>query len=80
MSLSNYPPGVSGNEYEISGPDWEQETTRYCDLCRQERDVTVYGHQRQAWWTCPVCDMDWDEDEPYIDPDDYHDRTREEQS
>jgi hypothetical protein len=21
--MSNYPPGVTGNEYEISGPDWE---------------------------------------------------------
>ena len=21
----NYPPGVSGNEYEILGPDWQEE-------------------------------------------------------
>ena len=27
IKMSNYPPGVTGNEYEISGPDkeWEEE-------------------------------------------------------
>jgi hypothetical protein len=30
---SNYPPGVTGNEYEISGPDCEWEEQRECPLC-----------------------------------------------
>lgn len=29
--MSNYPPGVSGNEYEISGPDSEWEEEFQCD-------------------------------------------------
>ncbi len=28
--LSNYPPGVTGNEYEIAGPDFEQEVDQEC--------------------------------------------------
>ena len=28
--MSNYPPGVTGNELEIAGPDWEGETERAC--------------------------------------------------
>lgn len=30
VSLSNYPPGVTGNELEIAGPDYEQDEERYC--------------------------------------------------
>lgn len=29
--MSNYPPGVTGNEYEIAGPDWEGEVEVSCD-------------------------------------------------
>jgi maleate cis-trans isomerase len=31
----SYPPGVTGNEYEIAGPDYEQEEKRACG----QRDV-----------------------------------------
>ena len=27
---SNYPPGVTGSEYEIAGPSWEGEVNREC--------------------------------------------------
>ena len=29
--MSNLPPGVTGNELEIAGPDWEGEIHRSCD-------------------------------------------------
>lgn len=35
--LSNYPPGVTGNELEIAGPDWEGEIEVTCG----ERDVSL---------------------------------------
>lgn len=34
--MSNYPPGVTGNEYQIAGPDYEETQTKTCD---QEVDV-----------------------------------------
>ena len=36
MTLSNYPPGVTGNEYEIAGPDSEWEDTNYCEKCEKD--------------------------------------------
>ena len=30
MGLSNYPPGVSGNELELAGPSWEGMVERTC--------------------------------------------------
>lgn len=35
--MSNYPPGVTGNELEIAGPSWEGEVVRSC----KEHDVEV---------------------------------------
>lgn len=28
--MSNYPPGVTGAEFEIAGPDWEREENKSC--------------------------------------------------
>lgn len=83
--LSNYPPGVTGREYEIAGPDaeWTETKTAYCtnEECSEfdqeveaELDVQSY---RGSWWatyTCPACnsdhDMEGDMDEDYgPDPD-----------
>ena len=36
MTLSNYPPGVTGNEYQIAGPDSEWEETHYCEKCEKD--------------------------------------------
>jgi hypothetical protein len=33
MNLSNYPPGVTGNEYAISGAEKEWEEERECPHC-----------------------------------------------
>ena len=29
----NYPPGVSGDEYAIAGPDWQEEEAGVCPGC-----------------------------------------------
>ena len=60
MSLSNYPPGVTGNEYEIAGPDSEWEETRYCEKCEKD---TVFGcetFRKQRSGICTECDFDID--------------------
>jgi hypothetical protein len=36
--MSNYPLGVTGNELEIAGPDWEAEVERTCT----QTDVTLH--------------------------------------
>jgi len=47
--LSNYPPGVSGREYEIAGPDREESATYHCSTCGHPVKGTVefYGSQRR---------------------------------
>lgn len=52
MSLSNYPPGVSGNEPEIAGYD---EIEIECEEC--DADMTAYGSQRSDYYTyeCGEC-------------------------
>lgn len=55
---SNYPPGVRGNEYAITGPTFEREESRFCDVCREERSGMVYQEPvapRTQWWTCDEC-------------------------
>jgi hypothetical protein len=42
MSLSNYPPGVTGNEYEIAGPDWEETVYRSCD---SQKEFVIWPHE-----------------------------------
>lgn len=67
--LSNYPPGVTGREREIAGPDseWTQERTVYCkweDCPHFENEVDVeldhesYRGQWDATYTCPTCNKD----------------------
>lgn len=36
---SNYPPGVTGHELEIAGPDWEGEIERACSTRNIEMDM-----------------------------------------
>lgn len=54
MNLSNYPPGVTGNEFEIAGPDWEHEVEGTCDNGHEALVDVGYGHQR--WRECNECD------------------------
>ena len=51
--MSNYPPGVTGNEFEIAGPSWEGEIERTCEQTDVEIkvagvDATEYADAIQA--------------------------------
>ncbi len=70
---SNYPPGVTGNEFEISGPEWEREQEHYCPACGEDRMGVAYGHSYWAAWACDTCGdvIDLEDDEgPDRDDDD----------
>lgn len=59
--MSNYPPGVTGFERQISGADAETTREIFCDVC--EFDGTGYaeitGQVVTVW--CPECEneMEW---------------------
>lgn len=62
----NYPEGVTGNEYEIAGPDAEYTDTRE-DYCRNEEcsffetvreveiDVSEFAGRVWGEWKCATC-------------------------
>jgi len=50
--VSGYPPGVTGREYQISGPDMEWEETRTC-TCGYTGPVFCYESRYERWWQCP---------------------------
>lgn len=52
--LSNYPPGVSGQEYEIAGADYEILLTEPCRECGAA-EVYESGYQGTAWTNCENC-------------------------
>lgn len=69
--LSNYPPGVTGREYEIAGPDseWTEVREVSCsnDECADfEKEIEVdlemesYRGTWRGFWTCETCKMDHD--------------------
>jgi hypothetical protein len=72
--MSNYPPGVTGNEYEIAGPDYERETDKPCRKCGELMMELGYRHER--WLAC-VCGRTVDLDVPEPDPDRAYDEARE---
>ena len=47
---SNYPPGVTGNELEIAGPDYEEELDERCTSCGETQVELGYGRKR--WIVC----------------------------
>lgn len=73
---SNYPPGVTGREYEIAGPDSEWPDDGECSNCDFEGTVLMTYFRFEAWFDCPKCgkrndrtlDVDWGPD-----PDDLRD-------
>jgi hypothetical protein len=75
--MSNYPPGVTGNEYAIAGPDTERDEDRDVTCGNAECDfsgtveVMVTTFRRDAWcnWTCPACGADNQEDLPEVEDD-----------
>lgn len=64
----NYPPGVSGNEIQITGPDEytaERDVTCWNEACEMfEKEQTIElelssdGYQEWADFTCPNCDTE----------------------
>lgn len=65
----NYPPGVTGREYAIAGPETEVEGWRECDWCGFEGDVLVRTYAGSEEWTCPRCEKQHEGDEEWVDRD-----------
>jgi hypothetical protein len=66
----NFPPGVTGNEFAIAGPDREWETT--CAECDAPAAAACYDYH---WWT--DCENGHHHDYDYgPDPDEEYDRMR----
>lgn len=49
---SNYPPGVSGREYQISGAEREWEEKRWCHSCDRETDWWMEAYQGAIHGEC----------------------------
>lgn len=75
--MSNYPPGVMGNEYEIAGPDYEKEIDdRLCPTCGSP--LMEEGYRGERWEVCSDGhEFGLEPLEP--DPDRQYDLKREEQ-
>lgn len=58
MALSNYPPGVTGGEFAISGPLFEWEIPDYeCPACEDVVTGDAWYHPSEgANVQCPECD------------------------
>ena len=74
--MSNYPPGVTGNEFAIAGPDYERESDDRCPYC--ESEMVELGYRNERWLTCLDNDHQIDL-EPFSkpDPDRAYDEARE---
>ena len=72
--VSNYPPGVSGNEFEIAGPDYEGESDLPCPVCGGL--MMELRYKWDHWLVCQRCKYTGDIDEPGPDPDRDYDETR----
>jgi hypothetical protein len=56
----NYPPGVTGREYEIAGPDDEFETDYFCPVCGSTQTGFMLTYSNFSWFNCGECDTDTD--------------------
>ena len=72
----SYPPGVTGNEYDIAGPDSEWEEELYCEKCEKTRLFTCESFQKERSGRCSECDNDiyLGSDTDYIDYDSINDQ------
>jgi Zn ribbon nucleic-acid-binding protein len=55
--MSNYPPGVTGNEFPITGPldEWVEDIDE-CPACHFSGQADAWWHPDQgAWVDCPRC-------------------------
>jgi hypothetical protein len=60
---SNYPLGVTGNEYEIAGPDTETEAQIECSTCEETTEFMVYTFGHEKWADCQTCGYRMEEEE-----------------
>lgn len=60
--MSNFPPGVSGNEYPIAGPDREWDARVWCHVCEDYTVHTFQSYQHSVWRICDECETQTDED------------------
>ena len=56
----NYPPGVTGNEYEIAGPDDEWEDELHCKKCEKITTFNCESFRKQRSGICSKCNSDID--------------------
>jgi len=76
MMASNYPPGVTGDEYEIAGPDYERETDEPCENCGEIASLEQ-GYGGERWTLCGECGHVSDLPPFERDPDEERDRAGE---
>lgn len=62
MYGDNYPPGVTGNEYQIAGPDNEYESDYDCPTCGSVQTGYILSYKGFSWFNCSTCDTDTDID------------------
>lgn len=67
----SYPPGVTGREFAIAGPDFEGEVERYCPTCEKVTPFEAASYRDQAWGTCEVCltEDEWSVEDEAPEPD-----------
>jgi len=71
---SNYPPGVTGNEFAIAGPDYERESDKPCPECSEP--TMELGYLGDRWLACNNGHTT-DLERPEPDPDRAYDEARE---
>ena len=74
--MSNYPPGVTGGEFEIAGPDYERESDEPCLACGSEKTLEL-GYHGSRWLFCEDCQTEIDLPPNDPDPDRAYDEARE---
>lgn len=77
MTGYNLPPGVTGSEYAIAGPDYEKESDTPCPQCGSE-EVMELGYQGDRWLFCHTCQQEttMEPPDPGEDPDRKYDEER----
>ena len=56
----NYPPGVTGNEYEITWADYAKEVKGACPNCGAPDTLIEEGYKDVCWQTCRACGFEQD--------------------
>lgn len=46
---------MTGNEFEIAGPDWEDDMLVRCCDCGWAGMATVWAYRGETYWECPEC-------------------------